>query len=334
MARRWIAWAGVLTAALAFQIFAPAPLSGFPLLLTLLLPLFSLGISLPGMFRCALTLACPAQSVPRGEECVFTLALSAPGPLSPALVELRAEQVNLLTGERTVLRPRLSPAVGEAGREVGGAAPHCGVAELKVSRARAYDLLGLFFRPLPLPAPARVLVRPRAEEEIALPPLPARSGAEGCSLRPRPGNGPGEDYELREFRPGDSLRSVHWKLTSKLDELVVRQTLEPLEEAVALTLDAFGPPVVLDRTLDRLYTLSLALLEREIPHHILWAHPVSGTVSCCPVARRGDLTRCLFLLCAQPAPLSGRSILDCPIRLPGAAGAVRRLHVTADGEPL
>ena len=63
MARRWIAWAGVLTAALAFQIFAPAPLSGFPLLLTLLLPLFSLGISLPGMLRCALTLACPAQSV-------------------------------------------------------------------------------------------------------------------------------------------------------------------------------------------------------------------------------------------------------------------------------
>ena len=115
---------------------------------------------------------------------------------------------------------------------------------------------------------------------------------------------------------------------------MVRQTLEPLEEAVALTLDAFGPPEVLDRTLDRLYTLSLALLEREIPHHILWAHPVSGTVSCCPVARRGDLTRCLFLLCAQPAPLSGRSILDCPIRLPGAAGAVRRLHVTADGEPL
>ena len=80
--------------------------------------------------------------------------------------------------------------------------------------------------------------------------------------------------------------------------------------------------------------ITFDLLEREIPHHILWAHPVSGAVSCCPVARRGDLTRCLFLLCAQPAPLSGRSILDCPIRLPGAAGAVRRLHVTADGEPL
>ena len=49
--------------------------------------------------------------------------------------------------------------------------------------------------------------------------LPGGAGEQGgeptVGLPPAARRGPGEDYDLREYRPGDPLRSVHWKLSSK-----------------------------------------------------------------------------------------------------------------------
>ena len=33
----------------------------------------------------------------------------------------------------------------------------------------------------------------------------------------RPGDDPGETYDIRSYRPGDNIRQIHWKLTGKLD---------------------------------------------------------------------------------------------------------------------
>ena len=87
-----------------------------------------------------------------------------------------------------------------------------------------------------------------------------------------------QDYDLREYRAGDSLRSIHWKLSSKKDELVVRETLEPRQAEVILTYDHFGTPEELDRTFDELAALSRLLLDKGRAHHIQWAAPASGQV--------------------------------------------------------
>ena len=95
-----------------------------------------------------------------------------------------------------------------------------------------------------------MLCRP-APAEVELPAIP-----EGRGARPSPLNavraGPGEDYDLRDYRPGDPMRSIHWKLSSKWDELIVRERAEAFVPLPLLTLDRFGPPEVLDRLLDRL----------------------------------------------------------------------------------
>uniref|UniRef100_UPI0026078DF8 DUF58 domain-containing protein n=1 Tax=uncultured Flavonifractor sp. TaxID=1193534 RepID=UPI0026078DF8 len=153
---------------------------------------------------------------------------------------------------------------------------------------------------------------------------------DGTVLRPRPGGGPGEDYDLREYRAGDPLRSVHWKLSSKLDELVVRETLEPQQAAIVVTYDHFGPPEALDRTFAQLCALSRWLLEQERPHHIQWAAPLTGVTEDRAVDCENALLACLELAFSTPAPLEGRSILDSALRLPGS-GKVRHLHVTPDG---
>ena len=152
----------------------------------------------------------------------------------------------------------------------------------------------------------------------------------GTVLRPRPGGGPGEDYDLREYRVGDPLRSVHWKLSSKKDELVVRETLEPQQAAIVVTYDHFGPSEELDRAFAQLWALSRWLLQQDRPHHIQWASPVTGVAEDRAVDSPNALLACLELAFSTPAPLEGRSILDGALRLPGG-GKVRHLHVTPDG---
>ena len=210
------------------------------------------------------------------------------------------------------------------------ATPHCGRLICRAERAWTCDLLGLFPLPIPTGRPAAVLILP-PDMEQALPERLLGGGPGGGALLPRPGGGPGEDYDLRDYRPGDPLRSVHWKLSSKRDELVVRETLEPRQTTLVLTYDHFGAPAALDQTFARLCALSRALLERGRPHHIQWASPTGGGVEGRLVDSERALLACLELAFSRPAPAEGRSILDTTLRLPGRAGPLRHIHVTPTG---
>lgn len=43
----------------------------------------------------------------------------------------------------------------------------------------------------------------------------------------RKGSDPGETFENREYVPGDDIRSIHWKLSSKTDQLIIRRRAHP-----------------------------------------------------------------------------------------------------------
>lgn len=222
MAYRRIAYAALLGGAVLFQIVFRFYLSTFTLALVLLLPLLSVLLSLPSVLGCTLLLTSAAPTVVQGEDAVF---------------QVRWEPVRTAPGAPPTLEL---------------ATPHCGRLICRAERAWTCDLLGLFPLPIPTGRPAAVLILP-PDMEQALPERLLGGGPGGGALLPRPGGGPGEDYDLRDYRPGDPLRSVHWKLSSKRDELVVRETLEPRQTTLVLTYDHFGAPAALDQTLSLIH---------------------------------------------------------------------------------
>ena len=56
-------------------------------------------------------------------------------------------------------------------------------------------------------------------------------------LQNRKGNDPSEIFDLREYVPGDDVRSIHWKLSGKLDNLVVKEASDPSHYQVVLMPD-------------------------------------------------------------------------------------------------
>ena len=126
------------------------------------------------------------------------------------------------------------------------------------------------------------------------------------------------------------MRSVHWKLSSKWDKLIVRDPTESLVPLPLLTFDRFGPPEELDHTLDRLLGLSHAMLSVQRPHAVLWLDGEEPVL--CPVSDERELRECLLAILSSPAPLSGTSLANRPELLQGLGGPVFRIHVTASEE--
>ena len=326
MAARRILYAVLVGMAVLFQIFFRFYLSTFVLVLILVLPILSLLLALPGWMGRMASAVPEASLVTVGDSARFRIILYHSSFLPLIRPRVRLGWTNQLTGESGESKLTLT---ARKPAELTVPAAHCGRLVCRVEGAVCCDLLGLF--PLPVrKGPERaVLILPVHLELEGKEELAAGENA-GTVLRPRPGGGPGEDYDLREYRVGDPLRSVHWKLSSKKDELVVRETLEPQQAAIVVTYDHFGPPEDLDRTFAQLWALSRWLLQQDRPHHIQWASPLTGVAEDRAVDSPNALLACLDGAFSTPAPLEGRSILDGALRLPGG-GKVRHLHVTPEG---
>lgn len=103
--------------------------------------------------------------------------------------------------------------------------------------AEVSDPFGLARRGRPGAGRVRLLVLPRVDR---IPPLSRAPGSEpraGQDGRPRTGGAGDEFHALRPYVVGDDLRRVHWPMSARADDLVVRHDEEPRQGRLTLVLD-------------------------------------------------------------------------------------------------
>lgn len=328
MILRRAAYALALLGALLFHITNDNYLGQFLLALCIAMPLLSAALSLPGMLRCRLELSAAPGLLDQGDRGRWQALVQTRNVLPLARMTLLLTGENLLTGETERWWLVLSGVSRRRPAELTIHTAHCGLLELRASKVRAYDHLGLFSLPVRLPPPARTVCRP-VLTAVEPPQVP-----EGGGVRPAPASparrGPGEDFDLRPYRPGDPMRSVHWKLSSKWDELIVRERSDTLVPLPLLTLDRFGPPEVLDRLLGRVLGTSRALLDVQRPHAVLWLDR-DGQPQLHTVSDEKQFDDLLLRLLGSFAPPDGPALDDRPELLQGPDGPVFRIHITPEG---
>ena len=236
------------------------------------LPVLMLLLSLPSMRSMELRMKAP-KTVERGQDITLRLSFRSARFMPVGRARIRMEVENRFTQESRRLTYSFSQLCSGDAAETLSAA-QCGTLEVRVLHWECRDLLGLFSlrRALPEPLSCTVLPPPTPPEQIpdfdAVMLQPAR-------LKPKHGGGYAEDHDLRDYRPGDAGNSIHWKLSSKTDRLIVREALEPENDRIYLVLSPAGQA---ERALEVLYWLSLELCRRELPHIIAAdrLYPVSG----------------------------------------------------------
>ncbi len=96
---------------------------------------------------------------------------------------------------------------------------------------------GLFSRTTTIGKPETLIVLPRLgilTEKWTARPVQAFSGADQRRNRPGP---EGNFYGVRQWRPGDGKRMIHWRSSARIGELAVRQFERPRSRDLAVLLD-------------------------------------------------------------------------------------------------
>ena len=197
---------------------------------SLLLPAVSVCCAAVSARRLSLVLNAPEQCAAGNSVRVY---LNAGGLLPLAVFCGKLCAHNRLTGERLESTISLSaPAAFEL------PAAHCGMMEWTLCGASVRDLFGLCRFLAPLCGAAHTLVFPQlfpmrvsfADGEAV-----SAQGEQWSSTRP--GFDPSETFAIREYAPGDPIRQIHWKLSSKTDTLMLRELGLPVAEETLLLLD-------------------------------------------------------------------------------------------------
>lgn len=106
----------------------------------------------------------------------------------------------------------------------------CGSVEVEIVKLRVYDPFGIFFTGRKCDRKAVVKIMPGFDlmpVEITRRTREFQADAENYSDE-KSGDDPSQIYQVREYREMDSLRDIHWKLSAKEDELMVKERSFPL----------------------------------------------------------------------------------------------------------
>ncbi len=314
MVRNRLLYGVVLISVTLFYGFFYGWFSEFLWYLTLLLPLASLLISLPAILTAKVMLDAPVI-IQRGKETGAEIRLQCKFPIPRC--KFRTEIVHYPSGIAEQYKFRSTP---KAHTPYHLPTSHSGAVYYFVSCARVCDYLGIFAIPRKWELRGATIVLPQPAPPRKLPSLLKLMSA---AHRPKPGGGFSEIHELREYRPGDSLRHIHWKLTAKTDRPVVREPQELCLGKMALSLDLPADPDDFDLVLDHTAWLSGWLIERGFDHAVLWYsgdRPTGMTI-----ANKDDVSVLMPQLCLSDPTTPGNSAFSL------SAGASWRFHVTPTG---
>jgi uncharacterized protein (DUF58 family) len=246
MVKRWAYYLAVLAGCLIFYFAYRQWMAWIVLIGVALLPLLSLALSLPAMLWARWRLDMP-EAVTQGAELPLNLWLDC--PLPPPRWQIPVLAKHSLTRKEWLLQPGLDCPT-----------EHCGALDCSFRRGWVYDYMGLFRMPKKAPAAFRLWIRPKAVRPLQMPD-PEKDLA--VFWKPKPGGGFSENHELRLYRPGDSLRQIHWKLSGKTGQLIFREAMEISNRRLVLWLLHGGSPEELDRKLGRLLWVCNRLLEQK-----------------------------------------------------------------------
>ena len=99
----------------------------------------------------------------------------------------------------------------------------------------------------------------------------ARPSSPGESLLlAQKGNFNGESSQVRPYQNGDSLRTVHWKLSAKQEKILVRESFAAQDCGLAIYLDFCGRNMDLDCLLEALGILGSTLSFNHVPYRLQW----------------------------------------------------------------
>ena len=223
-------------------------------------------------------------------KCFVQIPIAMAEQNAPVAVTLRLRNRGLLPIGKVAVKVCVSNSMQSKGRcewvnldDVGiGETTHvmklafrgAGCHEVEVQQIKVFGLLGIGYIKKKSKDYASVLILPEVHFMSVRISQVVRNFVGDADIydEHRSGDNPEETFEIREYRPKDKLQSIHWKLSAKMDELMVKENSLPKACAIVLLLDMRTEmrPQKVSAYLELVASLSFALMDMDCPHYVAW----------------------------------------------------------------
>lgn len=233
---------------------------------------------LPGDMRCSIDL--PAYTVKK-KKITAVIRLQAPGrklPLFAGTVRVKLSSYFMGDEDPVILElTYVGDSVWQARLDIRP--EYLGLIRLQADSARLPGLYGLFLKVIPLDQDQELMVLPETREpEISLEPGTSNLYGEE-DIANRRGTDPTSWSGVRPYQQEDSLRQIHWKLTGKSDDYMVKELESPVRHMPVLFLETRMDQKKIwriDELVEMYVSLSQHLVERGQPHFLCWRSDFKG----------------------------------------------------------
>lgn len=294
----------LLLSAFVFNIFYYAWFSWFLLVAIICIPLLSLVISLPFMVNSATKgfSVFSEKSVYKNSEFYIGIISKKRKSFFCPLVKINLKAVNSFAGKRKKIKFKYSGTVNKpVYLKADSLSSNCGCIYISAKYCKIYDLTGIFFIPVQINCFTQIYVMPKAEKPVVIP------NSENMSVighNAKPGGGFSDIYELRPYQIGDSLKNIHWKLSSKQDELIVREPNMPIYKQFIIKICIDENADQNDKILSKFIYICRYLNENNI---VCYAE-IEGRNSIFEIKEENDIT--MFLISLFKNTLSSGCVIN------------------------
>lgn len=279
----------------------------------LLLPVFLLFYLYYGKHCLTVELWGERHSCTQGEKVPLSLELRNNGifPIINAQISLRCQNRYLPREHEIIIAASVMPGKTQV-VDFLLTSEHCGQLDVVMSKVTVLDPFSLLRTQVELgrkeEREINLLVLPVFSEEETLPDrdLNRVDGLEEVFSLHQSGDDPSEVFAIREYRPGDRQRQIHWKLSLKQRCLMVREFSLPLQDCFMIFIDfnvkSFSGDVLslTDSMLERALSLSYYLQNHGIRHSIAWFDMRRQKTDSISIADEDDFYRAIRHLFALP----------------------------------
>lgn len=293
-------------------------------LAVVLLPVLSLPGDILAAKRLQVRLECPVN-LRKGQTSAVVLEVANRFWLPACCVCCRVTLENGLTGQVR----RLTVHTGCLPRKtvrlpLECAGDYAGRVHVTVDRVRVCDCFGVLPMASPARAAAAVTIQPDTFVQKLL--ITTDNGCPDDSevYSPyRPGGDLTETFQIREYREGDNPRQMHWKLSTKLDKLIVREPSLPITRSVVVLWERTGQwqetAELADLQAELVVSACKALVEQSISFTMVWNDTESDL---CVMQEIRDMDELVGLL---------PRLLDAKGRIGGVTGVESFVHAAGEG---
>lgn len=207
-------------------------------------------------------------------------------PVTKGIARVRYE--NPFSGDKGKMKIRFSVDAGrKRDRRIPVVMNNCGNVAITVEKVRIYDYLNIF---------AWTIGKHLETQDIlVLPPVKemylgkdrwyneTNEDSDRFSIYKK-GDDPSEIFDIRGYADGDKIQRIHWKLSSKTGELMVKEGSLPLTKEIHIFIDLCVKGSREERNqninllVQGIYSIAMFMIEHHIPQVYIWYDKKNGVI--------------------------------------------------------